>query len=259
MIEEITMCNTLNISRRTRAALAIFAASVCTFGLFQTDPAAAQVSGGDSVIYLDQAWSQADRETYYNTQQGSQVIAYDIFLNLEVANGQELFRSDANSDRYGLIPQAPNPRTNPDGLPIGLTKTVLTEGRWKGETVGTTCALCHDAQLTYQGKKIRIDGGFNHTFDFMSYMFAFDDAIQATLTDASKFDRLATRLNASSADAKSALRKRFESEAARVHAYRSITMLTPVVYGPGRIDAFNEITNRMLATRRASPKTGLRR
>jgi mono/diheme cytochrome c family protein len=111
-----------------------------------------------------------------------------------------------------------------------------------------TCSACHNAQLTYKGKKIRIDGGFNHTFDFMSYMFAFDDALQATLTDTAKFDRLAARLNASSADAKSALRKRFETEAARVHEYRNTTMVTPVVWGPGRIDAFNLINSRMLAT-----------
>ncbi len=183
-------------------------------------PAIAQTTGSDRVIYLDQAWSQADREAYYQAQQGSQVIAYDIFLNLEVANGQELFRSDANSDRYGLITQAPNPRTNPDGLPIGLTKTVMPEGRWKGETVGMTCSACHNAQLTYQGKKIRIDGGFNHTFDFMSYMFALDDAMQATLTDAAKFDRLAARVGASSPDAKSrvaqALRKRCGASALRI-------------------------------------------
>jgi hypothetical protein len=111
-----------------------------------------------------------------------------------------------------------------------------------------TCAACHNAQLTYQGKKIRIDGGFNHTFDFMSYMFALDDAMQATLTDASKFDRLAARVGATAPDAKVALRKRFESDAERVHTYRTVTMATPVVWGPGRIDAFNLITNRMLAT-----------
>ena len=55
-------------------------------------------------------------------------MSYDIFLNLEVAGSQELFRSDANSDRYGLITQPANPRTNPDGLPIGLSKTV--DCRW---------------------------------------------------------------------------------------------------------------------------------
>ena len=51
----------------------------------------------------------------------------------------------------------------------------------------------------------------------MAYIYALDDAMQATLTDAAKFDRLATRLGASSPDAKSELRKRFESDAARVH------------------------------------------
>jgi hypothetical protein len=173
--------------------MAIAMAASGTLGFTLCNGAAAQTSATDSVIYLDQAWSQADREAYYQAPQGAQIVAYDIFLNLEVANGQELFRSDANSDRYGLITQAPNPRTNPDGLPIGLTKTVMPEGRWKGETVGLTCAACHNAQLTYQGKKIRIDGGFNHTFDFMSYMFALDDAMQATLKDAAKFDRLAAR------------------------------------------------------------------
>ena len=104
----------------------------------------------------------ADRETCYQISQGSQVIAYDIFLNLEVANSQELFRSDTNSERYGLIPQVANPRTNPDALPIGMSKTVVNEGRWKGEYVGLTCAACHVAQLAYKGKRIRIDGGVNN-------------------------------------------------------------------------------------------------
>jgi hypothetical protein len=223
-------------------------AGACALLLVPAQRSAAQTAGEDGVIYLDQAWSQADREWYYQAQQGAQVIAYDIFLNLEVAAGQELFRSDANSDRYGLITQAPNPRSNPDGLPIGLTKTIVTDGRWKGETVGMTCSACHNAQLTFRGRKVRIDGGFNHTFDFMSYIFALDDAMQATLTDAAKFDRLAARAGASGPDAKSALRKRFESDAARVHNYRATTMVTPIVWGPGRIDAFNLITSRMLAT-----------
>ena len=69
-------------------------------------------------------------------------MSYDIFLNLEVADSQDLFRSDANSDRYGLTPQAANPQTNPDALPIGLSKTEVTEGRWKGVSVGMNlCSL----------------------------------------------------------------------------------------------------------------------
>ena len=51
--------------------------------LFQLKPAAAQ-SSNDQVIYIDQGWSMADRETWYQISQGSAVLDYDIFLNLEV-------------------------------------------------------------------------------------------------------------------------------------------------------------------------------
>ncbi len=228
-------------------AVVVLITGAVAFGVFRHDSGTPQ-SSDNKVIFLDQAWSQADREMYYQISQGSRVISYDIFLNLEVAGGQELFRSDANSDHYGLVPQAANPGTNPDALPVGLTKTVVTEGRWKGDAVGLNCAACHNSQLTYKGKRIRIEGGSNHTFDWMSYVNALDDALQAALTDAAKFDRLAARIGASSPDAKSELRKRYESDAARVHAFRTRTMPTPVTWGPGRLDAFNLITDRVLAT-----------
>ena len=74
--------------------------------------------------------------------QGSAVLSYDIFLNLEVADSQELFRSDANSIRYGLIPERPN-GINPDGLPIGVSKTTVAtpiRGWPAGDYAGLTCA-----------------------------------------------------------------------------------------------------------------------
>jgi len=85
------------------ALLALLAMS----GLLAPVTAAAQTGASEPVIYLNQAWSQDDRDWYYHFSQGAAVVAYDIFLNLEVADGQELFRSDANSERYGLITQPP--------------------------------------------------------------------------------------------------------------------------------------------------------
>ena len=237
---------------RTAALLALSFCCASVLGLFRIDTAAAQ-SSGDSVFYLDQGWSQADREMSYQISQGATVIDYDIFLNLEVADGQELFRSDANSDRYGLITQAANPQTNPDGLPVGLTKTVTTEGRWKGVQVGVNCALCHNAQLTYKGKKIRIDGGVGNTFDLMAYVFALDDALQATSTDATKFDRLASRMGASSPEAKRDLQKRFEAQADRVHRFR-VPLVTPTPWGPARMDAIGLIVNRLVAIETQVPE-----
>src|SRR5271165_3794186 len=232
---------------------AVLIGAFALVGFFLSRQASAQPST-DSVIYLNQGWSQTDRATYYQISQGGKVIDYDIFLSLEVADSQQLFRSDANSDRYGLITQSPNPQTNPDGLPIGLTKTVVTEGRWKGETIGVNCALCHTAQLTYQGKRIRIDGGVANTFDFMSYNYALDDALQATLADTAKFDRLAARLGASSSVAKGELRKRFESDAERVHQYGTRQVVAPIPWGPARIDAIALIVNRLVSSRPEIPQ-----
>ena len=86
-------------------------------------PASAQQApSADSVILLDQAWSKEDREWYYNFSQGSAVISYDLFLNMEAADSQDLFRNGLNGPRYGLVPQPVSP-SNPDGLPIGVSKT----------------------------------------------------------------------------------------------------------------------------------------
>jgi hypothetical protein len=93
------------------SAIALLAASLsCTWliGFCSVQSAAAQTSG-NSIIHLDQGRSQADRDMYYQTSQGSTALAYDIFLNLEVADSQELFRSDTNSDRFGLTTQVSMP------------------------------------------------------------------------------------------------------------------------------------------------------
>src|SRR6516164_6383370 len=199
----------------------------------------ARAQTSDNIIYLNQAWSQEDREWYYHFSQGSAVLAYDIYLNLEVAGGQDLFRSDANSVRYGLIPDPVN-SNNPDGLPIGMSKaTVATpiKGWQAGDYVGMTCAACHSGQLKYKGKLIRIQGGCNNAIDLQGLVRDLDAALRTTLTDTAKFDRLATRLGASSPDAKDKLRKRAESENERVHDYATRSTITRYLWGPGRMDA----------------------
>jgi hypothetical protein len=233
------------------ASLASFALSMffaIGLNLVPLTPVAAQ-SSDRSVIYLNQAWSQDDREWYYHFSQGSAVLSYDIFLNLEVANSQELFRSDANSVRYGLHPEAVN-SMNPDGLPIGISKTTIAtaiKGWPPGNYAGLTCAACHEGEWEYKGKHVRITGGTGNTLDFLAYINAFDDAMQATLSDAAKFDRLAARIGASTADAKAALRKRFEEDAGRVHQFRTRTVVPATVWGPGRMDAVALIVDRLTA------------
>jgi cytochrome c2 len=212
-------------------------------------PAAAQ-SSDQSVVHLNQAWSDDDREWYYHFSQGAAVLSYDIFLNLEVAGSQELFRSDANSVRYGLITEGLN-WMNPDGLPIGISKTTVatTIGDWPaGDYAGVTCAMCHETQLNYKGKHVRIDGGPANTFDMQAYLQALNAAIQATLKDPAKFDRFAARIGAAGPEAKAKLRQRFEHQAAATYDYATRSSATFSPWGQSGIDALSMISNRLTAT-----------
>ena len=214
-------------------------------------PAGAPKGSSERVIYLNQGWSQDDREWYYHFSQGSAFLSYDIYLNLEIAGSQELLRSGA---RYGLLPEPANSH-NPDGLPIGISKTTVTtpiKGWPAGDYAGVTCAACHEGELPYKGKRIRIQGGNSTTVDLQALARGLDDALQATLTDPAKFKRLAARLGASSTDAKDKLRKRVESEAVRVHEYATRTAVSPHPWGPGRMDAVS-----LIMARSTSELTGI--
>jgi len=233
-------------------AWSIVALTVSLSGVYATRhmktvrAAAASQAPIDQVIYINQGWSKADRGTFYWIPQGTAMMSYDIYQNLELADSQELFRSDANMERYGLIPSPPDPDGNPDGLPIGVTKQVTTEGRWKGVEAGINCAVCHVSELRYQGKRVRIDGNVGTHFEFQGLFHCADDAMQATLHDPAKFDRLAAKIGASSGDARSELRQRFERDAEHIHYYVNRVMVPPHEWGPGRVDALNLIFNRQL-------------
>ncbi|MFW5431199.1 MAG: di-heme-cytochrome C peroxidase, partial [Methylophilaceae bacterium] len=136
------------------------------------------------VTYLEQNWTEKDREYFYFADQGSRLIPYDYFLHLEQADSIKLFRRDANMKRIGLIP-ALKSKNNPDALPIGLTRN--------GDHMGPTCAACHTQQITYQNETIHIDGGqaFFHLNQFLMDLTA---SLKATLDNPEKFDRFQQRL-----------------------------------------------------------------
>jgi hypothetical protein len=234
-----------------RTALAFLSIAASLLALSAAVAVSAQQAGAsqassERVIYLNQGWSQEDREWYYHFSQGSAFLSYDIYLNLELAGSQDLLRSGAN---YGLLP-GPVSSYNPDGLPIGISKTTVAtpiKGWPAGDYAGVTCAACHEGELTYKGKRIRIQGGNSRTIDLQGLARGLDDALQATLTDAAKFNRLAARLGASSTDARDKLRKRVESEAVRVHEYATRTAVSPHAWGPGRMDAVSLIVSRSTA------------
>ncbi|MFM8872407.1 MAG: hypothetical protein ACKOJI_03470, partial [Phycisphaerales bacterium] len=168
-------------------------------------------------VLLDQGWSPEDRATYHRTSQGSAVMPFDLFMALEQGGSTALFRADEVSDRFGLVTVPADPRTNPDGLPIGLVRTSVPEGRWKGDWIGLTCSACHSSELSYKGTRIRIEGGSNHAFDFAGYIAALDEALAATQRDPAKFGRTAARMQVTGAEAMDALRASLDKAAHAVH------------------------------------------
>lgn len=160
----------------------------CASGFFAPESAIAP-SRSQPVTLLNQGWSPADWEWWYHFSQGSAAVPYDIFLHLQVADDPELFRSGANSERYGLIPAPGNPGIDSDGLPISLTNTVIVDPKWKAEGIGATCAPCHEGQLTYKGKQIRVRAGVGNTFDMMECVHVLAAAVQAKLHDACRAPR----------------------------------------------------------------------
>src|SRR4051812_31202633 len=96
---------------------------------------------------IDQNWSQSERDAFYTTPQGSQLIRYDWYLALEQPGRTDLFNADHLS-RYGYLEYS-----NPDNLPLGFVRDL--DPQW----LGLTCAACHTNEINYSGKRWRIDGG----------------------------------------------------------------------------------------------------
>ncbi|MEM7017547.1 MAG: hypothetical protein AAF512_09460, partial [Pseudomonadota bacterium] len=90
-----------------------------------TKPEKAQKNGSKNepkTVYLAQGWDDHQRHDFYYLTQGSQLIPYYWFLALETAQDETLFRDDAHMNSLGYITQPPEPKRNPDGLPIGFVK-----------------------------------------------------------------------------------------------------------------------------------------
>ena len=156
-------------------------AGLTQYGLAQTAVDTGTYADGEK--FLNQNWSHDERLEYYYTSQGSAALQYGIFVAIEQADKQDLFRSDANLARFGFINQPADPKYNPDGLPVGIAKATVPDGRWKGEWAGLTCAACHNGQIAFKGAKIRIAGGNNNKLDFYTFIEGLDGALRAALSD----------------------------------------------------------------------------
>jgi mono/diheme cytochrome c family protein len=196
------------------------------------------------VIRLNQGWTAQQRSDYYWGPQGSALISYDIYLALQLAGSNGLFNDSGHANKMGLLMDPPDLKNNPDSLPIGISKTVVSSGQYKGVYMGMTCAACHTGQVQYKGKQIRIDGGVANRFEINTWIRSLSDSLNATLSDPARFRVLFTTIQKSnpSIDEKE-LKGRLQKDADIVSTQVKQSFTIPFMPGPGRMDALGSIHN----------------
>jgi hypothetical protein len=198
-------------------------------------------AGIGALNVLSQNWNDDEASWFYNVAQGSKLIPYTWFLNLEQPEAQTLFRDDDYIRSLGYLPRSPESRGNPDGLPIGFVKD--------GKHLGLTCAACHTTQINYQGRAWLVDGGPT-LGDIVKFQTRLADSLDKTLYNAPKFDRFAQAVLGNASDAaKAGLKTKLKQVLATRRGYNTRNAPAPwaAEFGPGRVDAFGAILNEVTA------------
>jgi hypothetical protein len=213
------------------------------------DPTFAQPASGapatPTLQYAKQGWTAEDRQTFYTTSQGSHMIPYLWFKALQRLDMDEPFGGDQLA-RYGYLPN--DTKLNPERLPVGL----VIDGDAKTGFLGMTCAACHTAQIEYQKdgatQQLRIDGA-PATANFQLFLTDLEAAAKETIKDTNRLEKFVRSvLGTNSSPAKVAtLKTDFGAWVKQYSAFMDASLPVSSPWGPGRLDAFGMIFNRVAA------------
>jgi hypothetical protein len=198
------------------------------------------------VSYASQGWSDEDRDVFYTTTQGSRMMPYAFFKALRRVDVDQPFGAD-QLQRYGYLPNAVSP-SNPEGLPIGF----VIDGSVASGEIGMTCAACHTAQLEYQKdgvtRALRLDGAPSNA-DFQQFLTDLVAAARVTFADPDRLEAFAHAVLGHSYTAVDAARvkQEFRNWLDPFGAFMDRSLPTAMKWGPGRLDAFGMIFNRVAA------------
>jgi len=195
--------------------------------------------------YAKQGWTEDERQAFYTTSQGSHMIPYAWFKALQRLDVDEPFAGD-QLQRYGYLPNEKS-KLNPEGLPVGF----VIDGTATTGELGMTCAACHTGQIEYVKngvtQQLRIDGA-PAAANFQLFLADLTAATRATLSDPARFDKFAhaalgSRYSSSRLDT---LKSDFGDWVKQWGTFMDKS-LPASPWGPGRLDAFGMIFNRVAA------------
>jgi hypothetical protein len=227
-----------------KALLFSLGAMVCTTAPTFAQPAAG-AAANQTLHYAKQGWTAEDRQAFYTTSQGSHMMPYLWYKALRRLDADEPFGGD-QLQRYGYLPNDKS-NLNPEGLPVGF----VIDGDATSGFLGMTCAACHTAQIEYQKdgatQQLRIDGA-PATADFQLFLKDLTEVTRATLSDADRFDKFSHAVlgNRYSPTRAKDLKTDFAAWVKQWGDFMDKS-LPASPWGPGRLDAFGMIFNRVAA------------
>ncbi|BFM14687.1 di-heme-cytochrome C peroxidase [Maricurvus nonylphenolicus] len=205
-----------------------------------------------SLHYLNDGWSQEERERFYYTPQGTELfgLEYQWFINLELPLSHNRLASEENMRGWGFVvdPGQRPSSGNPGNLPVGMGRHIdPASGK---EILDIGCAACHTGELHYQGAALRIDGGQAvqsipnaKQGEFITTLGA---SIIETLFNPNKWDRFATRLVGKDEAKREQLKQDLWQYAGKLKHFITTAgspKFYPVEEGRGRTDAVGRIAN----------------
>lgn len=212
----------------------------------------------------EQNWPSDFSKGFYHLAQGSELLPYEWLLALEqpqvrwtLFGEMPLLLEPSYIGRFGFLPDAADPRYNPDGLPVGIAR----DERWtdpvtgqKRLMAGLTCAVCHTGQLEFKAadgqiQAIRIDGGPGMV-DLQRFEQALGIALVMTDKVPLRFERFARRVlkeqysEARASQLKTELTALVDKGLHEIKLNRQYKVY-PHQPGYGRVDALNRIGNQV--------------
>lgn len=241
----------------------LIAQCVCILALAGVAPAPGHT---DEIVPIDQGWSVKQIEAWYTLSQGSRLLPLSWFRALEQPGSSQPFFETANMEKFRYLSRVP---AGAEQLPVvGFTVDTqddsnlgITRLRWKAKQssreawMGLNCSACHTSEITYQGKRMRIEGGATLA-DAQSFIDELNLALVETRDNTEKQDRFAKAV-LKGADTP-ANRSMLKNELTRYVAWQqklAKANATPLRYGFARLDAFGFIFNKVTAIVEAHDQT----
>ncbi|MBT1512704.1 hypothetical protein KIP88_19570 [Bradyrhizobium sp. SRL28] len=195
-----------------------------------------------AVTYLDQGWTDAEKQWWYTASQGSRLVPLSWLTALEQRDSTDKFLSDANVRKLGYLPDG----TTGSALPLGFVvdQGPAPDGSQK-PWVGMTCAACHTGEFTYGQHRVRLDGAPTLA-DFQSLMEELLASLAATRADPQKLDRFVSAVLGTSPSAPDRATLIADLDRQIVWFTRlAAKNAAPIRYGHGRLDAQGHILNKI--------------